>query len=178
MMKLVDVVLNQVTCRMIRFLNRLGYRKQRKCACILYKLVKAMHVDPNNEFSSKWIDMIDSTLNEVGMGNIWLLDGDNHARSWVMSNPSLRLNDMSKQDWHAAKQTNCVCSNYRSFNEALVMEEYLTRLSFIDRNNLCKYRCRSHNLPVNNGRFIEVPRSEMQCVLCNTGEVDDEYHFF
>ena len=72
-----------------------------------------MHVDPNNEFSSKWIDMIDSTINGAGMGNIWLLDGDNHANSWIMSNLSLRLNDMSRQDWHAAKQTNRVCSNYR-----------------------------------------------------------------
>ena len=109
--------------------------------------------------------------------NIWLLDGDNHANSWIMSNLSLRLNDMSRQDWHAAKQTNRVCSNYREFKEELVMEEYLTHLSFIDRKNLCKFRCRSHNLPVNNGRFIEVTRSEMQCVLCNTGEVGDEYHY-
>ena len=50
-------VLNQVKCRMIGYWNRLRSGKQSKYACNLYKLVKVMHVDPNNEFSSKWIDM-------------------------------------------------------------------------------------------------------------------------
>ena len=29
--------------------------------------------------------------------------------------------------------------------------------------NLCKFRCRSHHLPVNNGRFIEVMQAGLKC---------------
>ena len=44
-------------------------------------------------------------------------------------------------------------------------------------NNLCKFRCRSHNLPVNNGRFIEVTQADLKCTLCKNGDVGDEYHY-
>ena len=43
--------------------------------------------------------------------------------------------------------------------------------------NLCKFRCRSHHLPVNNGRFIEVTQADLKCTLCKSGEVGDEYHY-
>ena len=43
--------------------------------------------------------------------------------------------------------------------------------------NLCKFRCRSHNLPVNNGRFIEVTQADLKCTLCKNGDIGDEYHY-
>ena len=45
--------------------------------------------------------------------------------------------------------------------------------------NLCKFRWRSHNLPVNNGRFIEVTQADLKCrpTLCKNGDVGDEYHY-
>ena len=44
--------------------------------------------------------------------------------------------------------------------------------------NLCKFRCRSHNLPVNNGRFIEITQADLKkCTLCKNGDVGDEYHY-
>ena len=41
--------------------------------------------------------------------------------------------------------------------------------------NLCKFRCRSNHLPVNNGRFIEVTQADLKCTLCKSGEVGVEY---
>ena len=43
--------------------------------------------------------------------------------------------------------------------------------------NVCKFRCRSHNLPLNNGRFIEVTQADLKCTLCKNGVVGDEYHY-
>ena len=43
--------------------------------------------------------------------------------------------------------------------------------------NLCKFRCHSHHLPVNNGRFIEVTQADLKCTLCKSGDVGDEYHY-
>ena len=43
--------------------------------------------------------------------------------------------------------------------------------------NLCKFRCRSHHLPVNNGRFIEVTLADLKCTLCKSDEVGAEYHY-
>ena len=43
--------------------------------------------------------------------------------------------------------------------------------------NLCKFRCRSHHLPVNNGQFIEVTKADLKCTLCKSGDDGDEYHY-
>ena len=43
--------------------------------------------------------------------------------------------------------------------------------------NLCKFRCRSHNLPVNNGTFIEVTQADLKCTLCKNGDVGDAYYY-
>ena len=43
--------------------------------------------------------------------------------------------------------------------------------------NVCKFRCRSVHLPVNNGRFIEVTQADLKCALCKSGDVGDEYHY-
>ena len=73
--------------------------------------------------------------------------------------------------------SNRVCTNYTIFKETLEFEEYLITLDFKYMKNLCKFRCRSHNLPVNNGRFIEVTQAELKCTLCKNGDVGDEYHY-
>ena len=44
--------------------------------------------------------------------------------------------------------------------------------------NVCKFICRSHHFPVNNGRFIEVMQADLICTLWKSGDVGDEYHYF
>ena len=83
----------------------------------------------------------------------------------------LRLNDIFNQVWLAATCTNRVCTNYTVFKETLEFEEYLINLDFKYMKNLCKFRCRSRHLPVNNGRFIEVTQADLTCTLCKSSEV-------
>ena len=89
----------------------------------------------------------------------------------------LRLNDIFNQEWLAATCTNRVCTNYTVFKETLEFEEYLINLDFKYMKNLCKFRCRSRHLPVNNGRFIEATQADLTCTLCKSSEVGDEYHY-
>ena len=77
----------------------------------------------------------------------------------------------------AATCSNRVCTNYTVFKETLECEEYLINLDFKYINNLCKFRCRSRHLPVNNSRFIELTQADLKCTLCKSGEVGDEYHY-
>ena len=122
-----------------------------------------MHVDSNTQYTSKWINTIEDTLNRTGLGHIWLLDGSLHNTECIKH----RL---------AATCSNRVCTNYNIFKETLEFEEYLINLDFKYMKNLCKFRCRSHHLPVNNGRFIEVTQADLKCTLCNkSGDVGDEY---
>ena len=145
--------------------------KQSKYSYILYNLIKSMHVDSNTQYTSKWINMIEDTLNRTGLGDIWLLDGSLHNTECIKDRLQLRLNDILKQEWLVATCSNRVCTNYTIFKETLEFEEYLITLDFKYMKNLCKFRCRSHNLPVNNGRFIEVTQADLKCTLCKNGDV-------
>ena len=68
-------ILNVVNYRMVSFWSRLVLGKESKYSYILYNLIKCMHVDSNTQYTSKWINMIEDTLNRTGVGQIWLIEG-------------------------------------------------------------------------------------------------------
>ena len=68
-------ILNVVNYRMVSFWSRLVSGKESKYSYILYNLIKCMHVDSNTQYTSKWLNMIEDTLNRTGVGHIWLIDG-------------------------------------------------------------------------------------------------------
>ena len=68
-------ILNVVNYRMVSFWSRLVSGKESKYSYILYNLIKCMHVDSNTQYTSKWINMIEDTLNRTGVGHIGLIDG-------------------------------------------------------------------------------------------------------
>ena len=49
-----------------------------------------MHVDSNTQYTSKWINMIEDTLNRTGLGDIWLLDGSLHNTECIKDRLQLR----------------------------------------------------------------------------------------
>ncbi|CAB3979530.1 Hypothetical predicted protein [Paramuricea clavata] len=57
------------------------------------------------------------------------------------------------------------------------MEEYL---SLIDnptiRRTFSQYRVSNHKLQIERGRYENISREQRFCKLCNTGEVENEYH--
>ena len=97
---------------------------------------------------------------------LWLLDGSLHNTECIKDRLQLRLNDILKQECLVATCSNRVCTNYIIFKETLEFEEYLITLDFKYMKNLCNFRCRFHNHPVNNGRFIEVTQADLKCTLC------------
>ena len=72
--------------------------KQSKYSYILYNLIKCMHVDSNTQYTSKWINTIEDTLNRTGLGHIWLLDGSIHNTECIKDRLQLRLSDIFKQE--------------------------------------------------------------------------------
>ena len=112
-----------------------------------------------------------------GIFGCYTVDGSLHNTECINDKLQLRLNDILKQKWLVATCSNRICTNYTIFKETLEFEEYLITLDFKYMKNLCKFRCRSHNLPVYNGRFIEVMQADLKCTLCKNGDVGDEYHY-
>ena len=58
------------------------------------------------------------------------------------------------------------------------IELYVKTLSsFHLRAALANLRCSGHNLSIEKGRHANIERSLRICNCCNTGQIEDEYHF-
>lgn len=70
--------------------------------------------------------------------------------------------------------TNSMCTNYRIFKTVSSFEYYLTLLDTSHRINLCKFRCRNHNLPVQKAKYDD--ECSPYCIKCS-GIIGDEFHY-
>ena len=58
----------------------------------------------------------------------------------------------------------------------LQIESYLMSPSSKVRNAITKLRINAHNLPIEKGRYINLPRENRLCTYCKT-KMGDEFHF-
>ena len=56
-------------------------------------------------------------------------------------------------------------------------EEYFYCLRPRPRTILCKFRCSSHNLLIEQGRHMNIERMHRLWQNCNSNVIEDEYHF-
>jgi hypothetical protein len=42
---------------------------------------------------------------------------------------------------------------------------------------LCKFRTTNHKLPIEHGRWNNIPHENRKCNLCNLEEIGDEFHY-
>ena len=89
----------------------------------------------------------------------------------------LTLIDQFKQGWDSEVFNSPKCINYRIFKTEFNFENYLNSLAPRFRNLFCKYRSGNFKLPIETGRWRNVPRSDRKCTLCNKNEVGDEFHY-
>ena len=58
------------------------------------------------------------------------------------------------------------------------MEKYLTIIKNPNiRKIISQFRVSNHKLPIERGRYENIPRDQRICKLCDSGEVEDEFHF-
>ena len=89
---------------------------------------------------------------------------------------SKQLEDQYVQQWNLEINRNRKCTIYRIFKETHGFEKYLTKLNFVDRRALCKFRTGNHRLPISKSRYM-TEEIDITCKLCNSDDVAcDEYH--
>ena len=170
-------ILNIIKSRMIGFWTRIVSGKQTKYSYIMYQLMLKINDQIGNEFPSQWIYFVKATLENAGHGNIWIDQGRCLSRNQILRLMKARISDMNLQDWRMKTWENRICTNYRIFKDDLVNEKYFELLDHKDAVMLSRFRCRSHNLPVNKSRFDASVVDGIHCPLCTSEDIGDEYHY-
>ena len=120
---------------------------------------------------SKWIDSMQDVCNDLGF----------HLSSTRMFDIDLcksSLMDTFKHKWATQSSNKPKLRLYVQFKQHYFTENYINlNLSREQRSILAQVRCSTLPLKIETGRFVGTPKENCLCDICNSGQVEDEFHF-
>ena len=140
----------------------------------LYKaLLKAVETGHTN-----WLSKVKDLLDNTGFSDIWL-QHDIIDLSSFYTVFKQRLLDQFIQSWYASISNSQSLELYRHFKTNFCYESYLDEVPSKFRIAFSKFRMASHQLRIVTGRYgnNRIERNQRLCNICNSGEIEDEYHF-
>ena len=168
-------IAHTINMRMINFYMRIVNGKQSKFSCIMYKILRKQSQLYNLKYD--WTTHIKKCLDNLGMSNIWISQGDGFSNIYVKEAVKLRSKDMFLQEWHNMKSQHLYCNFYESIKNEHELEKYLILLNYKQRIALSKFRCRSNYLPITSSRFTGEVDYSCFCPLCHKHDIGDELHY-
>ena len=133
------------------------------------------HVQPNR-FRHKryWTEGIKCLLDELGFSHFWLNQDFEIPRYELIGN---RIRDHFIKKWYAFISNASKLAYYCQFKTEFKLEKCVECISNDKlRSELAALRLSVHNLEIERGRHIDVPRGNRICRLCSMGMVESEFH--
>ena len=146
-----------------------------KLSGIMYQIMYNCQRNENVQF--KWINDIKNILDDSGFSYLWnsqISPGTQAIKSVIKQ----RLVDQFYQKLVSEMEQSSRGRFYLTFKIDFNLEKYQTVLKKQDRNIFCRFRCSNLKLPVEIGRWRNIPYENRQCPLCDSREVGDEFHYF
>jgi len=145
---------------------------------LLYKTYQMLKTDVENRHyynRNNWAYQLKHILDTCGLSYIW------HNQSTMPVNYTIvknRILDMYKQSWYSGINNPGRLETYSLFKNEFIFENYLDFITIRKyRIALTRFRVSSHDLAIERGRYINVPRNERKCIYCNSNILENEYHF-
>ena len=129
-----------------------------------------------NREISQWMNQLQNILNECGLTYIWI-NQVFPSEEWIKLTVRTILQDQYKQTWHSNIYNCPKTINYRIFKTDHAFENYFNTLEEKDLLVFSKFRMINHKLPIECGRWKNIPRESRICTLCNENAIGDEYHY-
>ena len=131
--------------------------------------------DQNGNISNNWAKKVKNLIDNLGYSYLWYnekitkLQLDNMIRS---------VHDQYYQQLFSDLRNSPKLDTYCLIKTTFETEKYLTKVTNVNhRIALTKFRCATHKLLIEEGRYRNIPREDRICIKCNMNEVETEYHF-
>ena len=122
-----------------------------------------------------WAQGIKSLLDNLGFSQMWHNQLIEIQCFGIIMN---RIRDHFTQHWFANISNSSKLEYYCQFKTEFKMEKYVECISNDKlRSELAAFRLSAHNLDIERGRHINVPRENRICRLCSMSMVESEFHF-
>ena len=133
--------------------------------------------DTNSGFyEHEWVKYIQAILQDTGRSDVWLTQTVRNANTF--KNSILRtLLDHNFQKWNTALENSSKGKNYRLFKCDIRLKNYLFEFPKKIFFPIIRFRTTNHKLPVEIGRWSNVPLDERTCTKCSRNCLGDEFHY-
>ena len=133
--------------------------------------------DTNSGFyEHEWVKYIQAILQDTGRSDVWLTQTVRNANTF--KNSIFRtLLDQNFQKWNTALENSSKGTNYRLFKCDIRPENYLLEFPKKIFFPIIRFRTTNHKLPVEIGRWSNVPLEERTCTKCSRNCLGDEFHY-
>ena len=134
-----------------------------------------MLAEYNRGQNFKWLNYIKQIL--ISVGEPRLLN-----RNFIQNPKTTKekivniLNDLYNQEWATKLQSSSKGRNCSIFKENVKVESYFTTLPRNVYIPVVKFRTCNYKLPIETGRWHDVPLNERRCTLCNQNDLGD-FHY-
>ena len=145
---------------------------------IVMSVVYKSAVDDISKGLKNWVGNVKSLLEEFGFAHVWLNPSCINLKTFPCVFKQ-RLMDCFMQKWHSDLQNNGVLTLNKHFEIDFSYECYLNICPTKYRIAFSKLRLSSHSLLIETGRYgrNRTERNERRCIMCDSGVVEDKYHF-
>ena len=133
---------------------------------------------------SKWCKEVHALLQSIGLEHVWSQDGlsEEESKLWHATLQA-KIQHREEEAWRKAMQGKPKLRTYRLLKDRLCFEDYLTHPDVRARETMTRLRGGTNELRIEKGRHRATNRdhilheSERVCLICASGEVEDERHF-
>jgi hypothetical protein len=142
------------------------------------------HNNNNNHSTNRWCYNIHTLLKEIGMEETWNNNilTQSEAKQW-RSTVKEKIKEREQAQWRERMQHKPKLRTYRQLKTQLRFEQYLMTKDREEREAMTRLRGGTNELRIETGRYAITNRdrrlelNERRCLICMSGEIEDETHF-
>ena len=162
-----------IQARIISFWTNLLEFNSNRLSSMIYKV---LHIQfDQGKCKSKWIENIKNLVTHNGYANVWLSQSCPN-KDWFRISFKQKVKDQYLQHWFSLINSSSSGITYRIFKKQYGNNKYFSILKNSQCRILTAFRTRNHRLPIEVGRWGNIPISERICHLCKS-EIGDEFHY-
>ena len=132
-----------------------------------------------NRGLKNWAGQVKTLLDMYVLFHIWLTQHVINLENFHIVLKQ-RVIDEFIQNWHEHIDNSESLILYKHLKEHFLPEFYINVLPLKLRTVITKIRISAHQLRLETGRYVRthIKKHNRLCTLCNTRDIEDEYHFF
>ena len=122
-----------------------------------------------------WASGVKHVLSEIGLNYMWV---NQDFIDINFDTIKQRIIDVYVQNWRSTVNESPKLQIFSKIKDDFTCSDYLNNiLNKKLRGLLTKLRISAHDLNVERGRYVNIPREERLCNCCNMRVIENEYHF-